>query len=537
MVLPAGFSVSSHTPLLKSSHTLRQLRSKRAVSWAFVFFIVLEIGLFVFVRYCLNDSSVFYQASRAAFQLNTWLCALLLFLCLIQVAVRQSLLHTVERLLLVFSESSLRFKIHFFSALAVLSAAMYLSTGTLSPYAITTVINPPYYPTVEPECHYLFNGDYEHFVALFFLVDGKPKHAWESSIVLRRILYNIIVYPFMKICGHDLGGIISNFFLTVLAFFSFAVFSLRTSGEAGTIAGLWLLALFPEITYYAGQPFLYALIVPGYVWLYMLLWKLDKDMSARSVWIVSIAMGLLFTGYDFMVYFGPAAIIMLMVRKKYLQVPAALFGMLFFIALWWVVLRYCLDSSFSSINSQTYGDILRSYFQPAPLEQWFGLIKKLPERLFANFFFSCFVFLPTLFIIAACLYKRRLTLPETCLLVSVGAVFLFINCSPPRLAEWMSGTWIARLYAPMFVVFLFYLTRVFQEANTSPTRQYRKWFLNGLLVLAVSGNAVVAFGPALNDPAGISSEIYWRFYKHSWSAEPMKINLTEYGRRPWGFCR
>ena len=41
------------------------------------------------------------------------------------------------------------------------------------------------------------------FIALFFLLDGKPKQTGESDIVLRRILYNIIAYPFMKLFEHD----------------------------------------------------------------------------------------------------------------------------------------------------------------------------------------------------------------------------------------------------------------------------------------------------------------------------------------------
>jgi hypothetical protein len=535
MSLMYGFSIARQNLLQKIKYALLQLIYDRVVVMVFVFFIALELILLGFIQFCASESWAMSRGIITVFRLNTWMCLFLLFLCFIQAAVDQSLLHTAQGLYQCFKGSSVRFKSHFFTALTVLIAAIYLSTGTLSPYA-NTINAPPDYPLVEPECHYLLNGDYEYFVALFFLLDGKPKHTWESSIVLRRILYNIIAYPVMKLFEHDLGGIIANLLLTVLAFFSFALFSLRTSGEAGTIAGLWLLAVFPGITYYSGQPFLYALIVPGCLWLYMLLWKLDKDMSTRCVWIVSMGMGLLFTGYDFMAFFGFAALMMLVVRKKYHQIPAALFGMLFFSALWLVVLRYCLGSLLSNNNSDIYGNILRSYFQPASFDLWVGLIKKLPASFVANFFYSCFIFLPMLFIISACVYKRRLILPETCVLFSIGLVFLFINCSPPRRPEWMSGTWIARLYSPMFVVLLFYLTRVFQDVSNPQQGQHRKWFLNGLLVVTVLANAAVAFGPALNDPAGFSSMVYHEFYTHG-SPKAMKYNLSTYGRRPWGFCR
>ncbi len=111
-----------------------------------------------------------------------------------------------------------------------------------------------------------------HYFALW-----EPREAWNFSVLLRRILYNILAYPLMKLCGHDLGGIITNLLLTWIAFITFTLFILRTIGIQGAIAGMWLLALYPGITYYVGQPFLYAFIVPGSLWSYMLLWLLESE--------------------------------------------------------------------------------------------------------------------------------------------------------------------------------------------------------------------------------------------------------------------
>jgi hypothetical protein len=96
---------------------------------------------------------------------------------------------------------------------------------------------------------------------------GSPVLCFAGSSII------LLLIPLMKIFGHDPGGIITNSLLTVLTFLSFALCALRTSGEAGAMAGLWLLAAYPGITYYAGQPFLYALIVPGCLWLSLLLWQ------------------------------------------------------------------------------------------------------------------------------------------------------------------------------------------------------------------------------------------------------------------------
>ena len=158
----------------------------------------------------------------------------------------------------------------------------------------------------------------------------------------------------------------------------------------------------------------------------------------------------------------------------------------------------------------------------------------------ANFLFSGFFFLPMLFLFYLVLgYSRRLQFHafETCLFISIALVFVFINCAPPYDKPWdMHGDWIARLYEPVFVVMLFYCVRFVQRQKNSQQTRYRKWLFTGALLIAVAGNGIVSFGPALNDPAGISSTIYWKFYKHA-PKETMKKNLAKYGRRPWGFCQ
>ena len=510
-------------------------RSLKILGGSLLFFIMLEIGFAVFlVRH------PYAHKIRSVIRINTWMCLVALFVGSFQVLLNGSLFNATARCYQWFKTSSMIFKIHFFTAFIVLISALYLSTGTLSPYA-NTVNFPPDYPLVEPKCHYLFNGDYYQFSAVFCFLDGKPRSTWMRSPVLHRILYNGIAYPFMKIFEHDLGGLITNFLLMALAFISFALFALRTNGENGAIAGMWLLALYPGITYYGGQPFLYAIIVPCCLWLYMLLWKLNSCTSVRNVWISALVMGILFLGYDLLVFFGTAAFFLLLFRKKYVQICVLVPGMLACSALWWCVAHFGLGVSFTSENSQAYSIILQSYFRHVDFLQWLALLKNLPENLMYNFFFSSFLFLPVLFsaliIVGAFACRKLLTLPETCLLLGIALVFLFNNCAPPYDFRWqMRGTWIARLYQPLFVVLLFYCARLFQALAFQKRHQLLKLLTIVLLIVTVCGNGIVALGPALNDPAGISSWVYWNFYKHS-PPQTMKMNLAKYGRRPWGFCR
>jgi hypothetical protein len=513
----------------------QKIKFFKVLAGLFLFFMVLEIGFSVLLHYF-----PLIHTMPSLVRITAWICLATLFVGIVQSLMHGSLFHHATRSFQWLRKSSATFKVHFIAAFMVLISAMYLSTGTLSPYA-NTVNFPPDYPLVEPKCQYLFNGDYYQFSAVFCFLDGKPRSTWMHSPVLHRILYNCIAYPFMKIFEHDLGGLITNFLLMALAFISFALFALRTNGESGAIAGMWLLALYPGITYYGGQPFLYAIIVPCCLWLYMLLWKMNSCTSVRNVWISALVMGILFLGYDLLVFFGTAAFFLLLFRKKFVQVSVLVPGMLACSALWWCVAHFGLGASFTSENSQAYSIILHSYFQRVDFPQWFALLKNLPENLMHNFFFSTFLFLPVLFsafiIVGACARQKLLTFPETCLLLGIALVFLFNNCAPPYDFRWqMRGTWIARLYQPLFVIFLFYSARLFQALASEKRYRPLKLFTIVLLIVTVSGNGLVALGPALNDPAGISSWVYWNFYKHS-PRQTMKMNLAKYGRRPWGFCQ
>ncbi len=429
-------------------------------------------------------------------------------------------------------------KYHFLITFLVLTASMYVSTGTLSPYANTTVGRAA--PLVSQDCQYLYNADYSFFKAMFLMLDGAHKHEWNFSVVLRRILYNLLSYPFMKLMGHDLGGIVVNFLLIWTAFVTFHVFILHTIGKRGAIISLWLLAVYPGIFYYVGQPFLYACIVPGCLWLYIILWKLEARTTTRDVMILSSLLGILFLGYDFIVFFGPAAIGILLFRKRYLHIPISVCCMLFPSILWGFILKF-YGGSFASDNSSVYTVILKSYILPKDYQQWFSLLKDLPRLTIENFFFSTFFFLPLLFLVMLMMSllgrQTGVYLLEIMILASVALVFFFNNAAPPYEGWWqMRGDWIARLYQPVFVVFLVFIARMYQALLDTPQLGKTKVLLSLLMIATIFGNGLVVWGPILNDPFQLSSQVYWRFYKHS-ALGNMNVNLEKYGRRPLGFCR
>lgn len=431
-----------------------------------------------------------------------------------------------------------RVKLHVLIAFLALTASMYASTGTLSPYANTTRGGKA--PLVEPECQYLYNADYSYFKALFLMLDGAHEHEWSFSIVLRRILYNLFAYPFMRLIGHDAGGIVVNFLLTWMAYITFLVFIFHAIGERGTLVSAWLLALYPGIFYYVGQPFLYACIVPGCLWLYILLWKLERRTTTRDVVILSSLMGILFLGYDFIVFFGPAAAGILLLRKRYLHLPIAVGCMLVPSVLWGLCLAFYYGGLIQGDNANVYGTILKSYLFPKDFQQWLALLQDVPRLAVINFFFSTFFFLPLLFVcvllISVLFRQTRFHLVDMALLSSIALLFFLNHAAPPYEGWQMRGAWIARIYQPIFVAFLVFIARMYQSLLNARQCGRTRLVLHALLMLTLLGNGLVVWGPILNDPLQLSSQVYWRFYRHD-PVESMSMNLAQYGRRPLGFCR
>jgi len=153
-----------------------------------------------------------------------------------------------------------------------------------------------------------------------------------------------------------------------------------------------------------------------------------------------------------------------------------------------------------------------------------------------NFLFSGFLFLPLLFAATWGLNLRhqrlRLEPVETAVLLAVALVFTVNNLAPPYEGWQLRGAWIPRLYQPVFITYLLFVTRKFKQLNSARS-EWRNPFA-AVCALIIILNASVSFGGILGNP--LAENLFFRFYQHS-EPDAMRVNLERYGRRPLGFCR
>ena len=127
------------------------------------------------------------------------------------------------------------------------------------------------------------------------------------------------------------------------------------------------------------------------------------------------------------------------------------------------------------------------------------------------------------------LSKFRLKLQYLMFVVSND---LFNNLTPPYGGWQMRGPWIARLYQPVFIVFLHFLAR--QASTLGTWRSIKNASIYSLFILTITLNAYICVGPALG--SDYPGYVYEGFYRHG-PKGMMAKNLQIYGRRPLGFCR
>jgi hypothetical protein len=406
---------------------------------------------------------------------------------------------------------------------AVITAAIWLASGTMAPYASTVD-----YPTVLEPCHYIVSVDHLHFAAVFRMLAGMDRSTWEQSVVLRRVLYPIVAYPFVKTLGFLEGGLVASVVVHIASILAFVVFVSRKAGEKPAIAIGWLLATYPGMTYWAGLPYSYAAIVPSCLIAMILLWRLWEAESLEAHVSPALFLGIIFLAYDLLPFYAPAAMLLLIARKRslgrlvvsatLLVLPSAVVAAMF----------YAMDVPLINSNTASYVTILGSYLHPG--SGWGAMLVQLPETFVVTFLYSNFIFLPLLFV-AAMIFARNLKLPvlagpEIAVLIAVGFVFIVNNAAPPYLGWQLRGSWIARLYQPVFIAFLLPIARLMGVLGSD--RRWKACFVATLLL-----NASIAFGGILLNP--LASVVYQRFYRHS-KPDAMITNLERYGRRPLGVC-
>jgi hypothetical protein len=422
----------------------------------------------------------------------------------------------------------MRFRAHLAGASALLALAVWLSSGTMAPYAATWA-----YPIVTQPCGYLVNTDHAQHEAVFQMLDGQPPERWRQSLVLRRLLFPVVAYPFMKVGGFAVGGFVASLLCQLGALGALAFHLLRRRGESAAIAGMWTLAVYPGITYWAALPYAYAAIVPASIGIFILLARLDERRGLRAAAGLSLAMGLLFTAYDLAPIFGLAALLVLLRRRRFGDLAVAVAGMAFAPVCALLLLKLVFQVPLSNTNTAIYGTVLRAYFHPPGPAIWLRSLVDLPVVLLRNFLFSNLVFLPALFLAVVAITRQRPTLVEGALMVAVALVFLFNNLAPPYSGRWqMRGDFIPRLYQPIFVALLVYCARAIGDRGSLPRPKAAVLVvLAGLVFVA---NASIAFGPIARVPW--AGNLYQAFYQHAPPGTMDEI-LAQHGRRPLGFCK
>lgn len=422
--------------------------------------------------------------------------------------------------------------LHLLGASLLLTLGVWVSSGTLAPYAATLAE-----PFVWEPCKYLLNIDHYHFKAVFLMLDGAPREQWEFSVVLRRLLQPLLGYPLMKALGYGAGGVVVNVLLAVGSLAAFWRSLQRRLGGEAPPAVLWLLATYPGFFYWAGLPYSYGAIVPLSLLSMVLLWRVEALSTVREAALSGLLLGVLFTGYDLLPFFGAAAVLLLLYRRLWGACAAFTVAQLVptVAVSWFLSVRYAVP--FRNSNTEAYFNVLKSYFQP-DFTAWGPLLAGLPRVFLDNYLYSNFLFLPLLFLVVLLAARwlprgeRPLGRAEIAVLAAALLLFLFNNAAPPYPGWQLRGSWIPRLYQPVVVAMVAAAAGLFARAHLLPPGIRRAaWAVLGL-TLAV--NAWVVFAPVLGS-AGLSGELYFRFYRHA-PGPVYAGNLERFGARPLGFC-
>lgn len=423
---------------------------------------------------------------------------------------------------------------HVIAATLLFMAGLYCSTGTLTPYANTSL------PHVDPQTGYLYNPDHVHFKAMHDFVDGAERSAWDNALFLRRILYNVIAYPAMKLApSWEIGGTLASLAFNLAAFLLFLHVVRRRIGDRGAVFAAWLLALYPGAAYWAGLPYSHALIAPVSLLLTLLLGWIWADRGWKPLLITSLVLGVANLGYDFFVTFLPATALLLLWQRRWGALPVSLGLQIAPMIAWILVLQHGFGQSMLNSNTGSFGAIAGSYFNLEDVDRWLLIVRSAADIGFDVFFGANFIFLPALFLVVVAVNsvtsRSRFQAAEIAVLASGAAFFLFNNLAPDYQSVWqMRGTWIARLYQPVFPALILFCARWYQELP--PLGRTPRIAVFGLLGVLSAGNALVLFGGALNNPLRVAETAFYRFYDHGNHAN-FEQNLKNHGRRPLGFPR
>jgi hypothetical protein len=416
--------------------------------------------------------------------------------------------------------------------LVLLSALIvWLHSGTLAPYAASLFHD---FIVRDPLCGYLFNLDHSHFVQTDLMIGGYPPRDWSESVLLRLVGYPILSRPFTAAFGFLWGRVLLNILIySLCSLWLYELFRRKLARGPATLLALTTMS-FPGFAYWGGLPYHYALIAPLSLWLYYRLEiYLEKGEQGKDLWRLAAEIALASLFYEVFLPVFLLVLSLLILKKRHWRSAPLAYAILLGPS---IVVNFALSFfvPVANSNNATYGNIIKSYLSLPDWAAWGKLLAQVPGSLVSVFFDSGFFFLPLSFLLMTFVSRleKRKGFAATDLFFASGflALFAFVNLAPPHPGWQMRGDWIARLYMPLFAIYIFYFLRSL-SANS-------KKFWN--LKIAILGFCL--FGHLITVSGGISgmdktaSLLYYRFYKHAPEAFYGE-NLENFGRYPIGFCK
>lgn len=427
--------------------------------------------------------------------------------------------------------------LHLLLASLVCCLLIYISTGTLAPYSAVSK------PFELLRCGYTTNGDHINYLQVHWMLWGWPKHSWETSVVLRRILYHVVASPGVILFGFAIGGIITNFIITLAGLLVWCWTIFTQFGRRAAILTTWILATSPGIAYWAGLPYSYAAIIPASavaVWAIFLVFNSQENSDAL---LCGLVIGGVSQAYEIAPLFAPAALLLIVLRARFKPLIPFMAGLVLPFAATYLLLYFVFQADASSSNTSIYGTLIGAYLGiftgDIDYAAWLKNIAEAPYILVSNLLYATF-WVPVILLAGVKLYAWRLGLRlrfhavSTALFLAMAAVWAFNNLAPDYPGWQLRGTWIARLYQPVLIPVLVEIAAVILAIvkSGSPNQPLRPVIIATALAAAMQG-IIVASG-ILNFPQ-VGQFFYEGFYTHAPHGTYVR-HLETYGRRPFGFC-
>lgn len=449
-----------------------------------------------------------------------------------------------------------RVAVHLVLALIFMVLAIWFHSGTLSPES--AVLS----PANIGECGYTGGTDHAQHINNFRMIKGDPVASWGEGVLLRRSLYQVLAFPLMIVFGFVWGGFLFNLILHSVALVCWAYFLFATIGRRGAVTGIWLIATWPGIFYWAGLPYSYAVIVPFSILAFIILYYLSEPRKSYQTFLGCLAIGTMIQAYDSLFLFGLAVILLTVwqtVRQTRRPLPllAAIAGFVLPpIAAQMALAHVFKAPTLVNSNSIVYIGYVQGYLSilkgTVNISEWLSLISDAPMELILSYFRAALIVLPVLFLILAVINRLsgliRFHPAEIALGLVILALFLFNNLAPSGEEAMRSlglfndsmqpdkyqlrTSGFARLYQPEFIIFVFFAARMIAALRG------RGWLTGTVVtvpVLAAIGlNAALSLGGIVAN-WHLTSVLYYNFQAHV-APDGYQRHLDTYGRRPLGFC-